>query len=81
MKKELIQRIVSSIVLISLIIFCIIKGSIYINLLILIIFLISLYEWYNMRKKIFFGAIYLGMLFTQFTKLLIIVIHISIFCL
>ena len=73
MKKELIQRIVSSIVLISLIIFCIIKGSIYINLLILIIFLISLYEWYNMRKNnlfFFFGAIYLGYAFYSVYKII-----------
>ena len=73
MKKELIQRIVSSIVLISLIIFCIIKGSIYINLLILIIFLISLHEWYNMRKNnffFFFGAIYLGYAFYSVYKII-----------
>ncbi|MBD1152756.1 phosphatidate cytidylyltransferase [Pelagibacterales bacterium SAG-MED22] len=73
MKKELIQRILSSIVLISLIIFCVIKGTFYINLLILITFLISLYEWYNMRKNnflFFFGAIYLGYTFYSVYKII-----------
>ena len=51
MKQEFLKRIISSLVLISLIIFFIFKGSIFFNLFILFCFLISLYEWHMMKKN------------------------------
>ena len=51
MTQEFVKRIISSVVLIAIIIFFIIKGSVFLNLLILFCFLISLYEWYMMRKN------------------------------
>ena len=51
MKQEFLKRIISSFVLISIIIFFIIKGSIFLNLFILCCFLVSLYEWHMMKKN------------------------------
>ena len=51
MRQEFLKRIVSSIVLILIIIFFIIKGSIFLNLFILFCFLISLYEWHMMKEN------------------------------
>ena len=49
--KELQKRIFSSIILIPIAIFFIIKGSFLFNFFIIVIFLISSYEWYMMSKK------------------------------
>tara|TARA_Y100000591_G_C21525303_1_gene541393 strand:+ start:49 stop:693 length:645 start_codon:yes stop_codon:yes gene_type:complete len=51
MKSELIKRILSSIILIPLSLFFIIKGSILFNLFLLIIFLLSVYEWMKITNK------------------------------
>ena len=51
MTKNLIKRILSSIILIPLSIFFIFKGSIFFNIFILICFIISIYEWHLMSKK------------------------------
>ena len=51
MRQEFLKRFISSILLISIIIFFIIKGSIFLNLFILFCFLISLYEWHMMKKN------------------------------
>ena len=51
MKQEFLKRIISSFILISIIIFFIIKGSIFLNLFILCCFLVSLYEWHMMKKN------------------------------
>ncbi len=51
MSKEFIKRILSSIILIPIVIFAIIKGSIFFNLLIFFCLIISLYEWHMMSKK------------------------------
>ncbi len=51
MKQEFLKRIISSFVLISIIIFFITKGSIFLNLFILCCFLVSLYEWHMMKKN------------------------------
>ena len=51
MNKELIKRILSSIVLIPLALFFIIKGSILFVFFISICFLIIAYEWHTMSKK------------------------------
>jgi len=62
MNKELIKRILSSIVLIPLALFFIIKGSILFVFFISICFLIIAYEWHTMSKKnyyYFHGLIFL----------------------
>ena len=62
MNKELIKRILSSIVLIPLALFFIIKGSILFVFFISICFLIIAYEWHMMSKKnyyYFHGLIFL----------------------
>ena len=62
MKNELLKRILSSIVLIPTTLFFIIKGSIFFNFFLLICFLITIFEWYKISKKIsysFFGIIFL----------------------
>ena len=51
MRQEFLKRIISSLVLISIIIFFIIKGTLFLNLFILFCFLISLYEWHMMKKN------------------------------
>ena len=62
MKQEMIKRVISSIILIPLVFFFIIKGSFFFNFFISLCFLVALYEWYQMSKKkmyFFFGFIYL----------------------
>ena len=51
MKKETQKRLLSSIVLIPLSLFFIIKGSFFFNFFIFICFLITSYEWHKMTKK------------------------------
>ena len=51
MRQEFLKRTISSLVLISIIIFIIMKGPIFLNLFILFCFLISLYEWHKMKKN------------------------------
>ena len=51
MTKELTKRILSSIVLIPIALFFIIKGSFLFNFFIFICFLITAYEWHMMTKK------------------------------
>tara|TARA_E500000178_G_scaffold300167_1_gene308262 strand:- start:1076 stop:1729 length:654 start_codon:yes stop_codon:yes gene_type:complete len=70
--KELKQRIISSIVLIPLVFFCILMGSYIFSLLIFISFLITLYEWNKMIQSkilVFLGSIYL--LFAYLTVFMI----------
>ena len=50
MKNELFKRILSSIILLPIVIFFIIKGSFLFNFLILICLIITLYEWQLMSK-------------------------------
>ena len=62
MKNEFLKRIVSSIILIPTTLFFIIKGSIFFNFFLLICFLITVFEWHKISKKIsysFFGTIFL----------------------
>ena len=49
--KELQKRILSSLILIFLSLFFILKGSILFNFFLTIIFLVTSYEWYMMSKK------------------------------
>ena len=51
MQKELTKRFLSSIVLIPLVFYCVIKGSLIFNLLILILFFLTCYEWHNIANK------------------------------
>ena len=59
--KEFLKRLISSIILISLILFVIAKGTIFLNLFILICLLVSLYEWRLM--KINKNYYYIGVIF------------------
>ena len=62
MKNELIKRILSSIILIPISLFFIIKGSFLFIFFISICFVIIAYEWHMMRKKksfYFFGFLFL----------------------
>ncbi len=91
MKTELIKRILSSIVLIPLTLFFIVKGSILFIFFISICFLITSYEWYLMSKNFFLyliGQIFLILSFMSvyilriefsdyITTLLIVIICIS----
>ena len=70
--SELIKRIISSIILIPLVIFFVIKGSFFFNSFIFICFLISVYEWINMSKKYFYqilGTIFLIVSFYSIFKI------------
>ena len=51
MKNELIKRVISSIILIPISFFIIIKGSIMFNFFLFIIFLLSLSEWIKMKNN------------------------------
>ena len=69
MNKELFIRILSSFILIPLVFFFIIKGSIFFNFFILVILLITLYEWHYLSfKKIYYlpGFIYIFFSFYTF---------------
>jgi len=65
MKLEFIKRILSSIILIPLALFFIIKGSFLFNFFIIICFLITSYEWHLMSKKK--PYYYLGLIFLIFS--------------
>ena len=61
MTSELSKRILSSIILLPIIIFLIIKGSIYFNFFLSICFLITIFEWNKIiSKKVIF---YIGLIF------------------
>ena len=51
MNKEFTKRIISSIILIPISLFIIIKGSFFFNFFILVCFLITAYEWHMMTKN------------------------------
>ena len=51
MSKELLDRFVSSIILVPLIIFLVVEGDIIFNIFIFICFALTLIEWHNMSKK------------------------------
>ena len=51
MNKELQKRILSSLAIIPISLFFIIKGSLFFNLFITMCFLFTLYEWHMMSKK------------------------------
>ena len=51
MNKELKKRILSSIILLPIVLFFVVKGSFLFNFLILICFFITSYEWYKMARN------------------------------
>lgn len=62
MKNEFLKRLISSLILFPLIIFLILKGSFFLNIFLLICFLVSCYEWHLMTKLksyYFYGFIFL----------------------
>ena len=65
MFNELLKRILSSLILLPIVLFIIIKGSIYFYAFLIIIFLISSYEWFNLAKDKF--LILYGNLFLLFS--------------
>ena len=64
-KKELMKRIVSSIILLPLFFFIIVKGSYYLNVFLILCFLISIFEWNKLTKKNEYKL--LGILFLFFS--------------
>ena len=66
MTNEITKRILSSIILIPLVLFFIIKGSFYFNFFIFICFTVTIYEWYKMNKKkgyFIYGSFFLAFSF------------------
>jgi len=71
-KEEIIKRILSSIILIPIVIFFIIKGSLLFNFFIFICFLITTYEWLKLsRNNLFkvFGTIFIVISFYTIFKI------------
>ena len=72
MRNELIKRIISSLLLIPVALFFIIKGSFFFNFFISICYLITVYEWHMMSKKkqyYIFGLLFLTFSFYSIFKL------------
>ena len=68
MSKELIKRILSSIILIPLILYFIFAGSFYFISFTIICFLVASYEWYKMAKKLNYKLLgFIFLLFSFFT--------------
>jgi len=62
MNSEFIKRIISSIILIPITLFFLIKGGLFFNTFLIICFFVTTYEWHNMSKNKsynFFGYIFL----------------------
>ena len=84
MNQEFLKRFISSLILILIVVFVIIKGSIFLNLFIFICFFISLYEWYKMKKNnpyYFIGIVFLFLSFYSVYYLTNFTIDISFFLL
>ena len=72
MNKELQKRIISSIILIPIVLFFIIKGSFLFNFFIVICFFITSFEWHIMTKKFLykiFGFLFLILSFYSIYKI------------
>ena len=70
--NELLKRIISSIVLLPLILFIIIKGSYYFNIFVILCMFISIFEWLKIvksNKYKFFGILFLIISFVTIYKL------------
>ena len=66
MNKELKKRVLSSIILLPIILYFIIKGSFLFNFFILICFFISVFEWHTMTKQFLYKILGLMFLFISF---------------
>ena len=69
---NLIKRILSSIILITIVVFFILKDSYLFDILLIICFLASVYEWFKMNKNHYYklyGLIFLIFSFYSFIKL------------
>ncbi len=64
--KELIKRILSSLILIPVVLFFVVEGSFLFNFFILICFFITSYEWYRMNSKNIYYLLGLLFLFISF---------------
>tara|TARA_Y100001935_G_C17179514_1_gene444395 strand:- start:192 stop:836 length:645 start_codon:yes stop_codon:yes gene_type:complete len=68
MNKELLSRILSSLVLVPVVFFFILKGSIFFNFFVLLILLVTLYEWYYLSfKEAYFLPGYIFIFFSFYT--------------
>ena len=68
MNKELFTRILSSLILIPIVFFLIHKGSIFFNIFILTIFLITIYEWHYLSfKKAYYLPGFIFVIFSFYT--------------
>ena len=67
MNKELIKRILTSIIITCLSFYCIIQGSYLFNLFIFIILCISFFEWYNLCSRNVSLTLLLGIIFLTFS--------------
>ena len=68
MNKEFFTRILSSLILLPIVLFFIIKGSIFFNFLILVILLITLYEWHYLSlSKIYYLPGFIFIIFSFYT--------------
>ena len=65
MSKEFIKRILSSIILLPIFLFFVIKGSKYFLFLLIICLIISIFEWFKISKKSHFR--YYGVIFLIFS--------------
>ena len=54
MSKEFLKRILSSLVLMSIVIISITQGGIIFNLFVFLCFILTIFEWHNMAKKLNF---------------------------
>ena len=66
MAHELTKRILSSIILIPIVLFFIVKGSLLFNFFLLICFFITIFEWHMMSRRRFYHIIGLLFLFFSF---------------
>ena len=68
MKQEFYKRILSSLVLIPISLFFIIKGSIFFNFFVMVILIIALYEWHFLSiKKIYYLPGFAFIIFSFYT--------------
>lgn len=72
MKSELSKRLMSSMVLIPVVFYCIMSGSYYFNFLIITSFLISVFEWNSMNKRKLYSTIGLIFLFISYLTIFLI---------
>ena len=72
MNVELLKRFISSIVLLPICLFVVIKGSFFFNIFLAIIFLLSCKEWYQLSKNKKYKFIGYFFIFFSFTSVYLI---------